>query len=367
MAKIKRKLARDALVYLDPRWTSFQSIDLLKEFLDDREAASPIRVAAQASSDLSQLAELEQKLVSAGFDAGIARPALLELLLRPTVALARSTAEGDDLLQAVVVSRDPEKTDTYIEDLDLRLWLRVRATGNRPPIVDVAGFGFELINAQEARGVSDLFAELADWLSQFPSPLDAGKAPGGQLVLLGNPVNASLSETPPDWSARLIRVAAAFGMSFRGVVSHSEAISFADDTFIVSIDPNVARVAVHNGTPEEAITRMASMGKSFGDLLSEIINLLLTHKFEPDEAALETSRALSEGEHIFHRKIGNSRKFDRFDSGSPTPCKHGSGGFVRFHGPKSTKGMERRYTNFKPEMLFHCGKFPNCGVYAAFH
>ena len=367
MAKTKRKLARNALLYLDPRWTSFRNIDLLQAFLDDRDAASPIRAAAQASSDLSQLADLEQKLVAAGFDADVAGPAVLELLLRPTVALARSAAEGDDLLQAVVVSRDPAKIDTYLEDQDLRLWLRVRATGHRPPTIDVADFGFELFDTQEARGASDLFAELADWLCQFPTPLDPGKAPHGELVLLGNPVKAGLSMVPPDWSARMIQVAAALGMSFRGVVSHSEAVSFADDAFIVSTDSDVARVAVRNGTPEETITRLTSMGKSFGELLSEIINLLLIHKVEPDDAASESSQALSDGERIYHRKIGNSRKFDRFDAGSPTPCKHGSGGFVRFRGPKSTKGMERRYTNFTPEMLFHCGKFPNCGVYAVMH
>jgi hypothetical protein len=367
VAKTKRKLARDALAYMDPRWTSFQPVDLLKAFLGDHDTASPVRLAAQATSDLSQLASLEQRLIAAGFEAEVAGPALLELLLRPTVALARSTADGDDLLQAVVVSRDPQRSKTYIEDSDLRLWIRVSATGNRPPRIEVNGFGCDLFDTQETSDVGNLFAELTEWLSQFPLPLPAGKAPGGELVLLGNPANANLSEVPPDWSAQLIRVAAALGMSFRGVISHSEAVSFSDCAVIVSVDSDVARAAIRNGTPEGFITKLTSMRKSFGDLLLEITNLLLARKSEADEAAPQTSRSLSEGERVFHRKIGNSRKFDRFDAGSPAPCKHGQGGFVRFHGPKSTKGMERRYTNFTPDMLFHCGKYPNCGVYAAFH
>jgi len=79
-----------------------------------------------------------------------------------------------------------------------------------------------------------------------------------------------------------------------------------------------------------------------------------------------TKRDLEPGEKVFHRKVGNNRKFDNFDAGSPKPCSHGVDSFERFHGDKSLKGMARRYGNFQKEWLRHCGKYPDCNVYAVF-
>lgn len=367
MARTKRRLARDALEYIEPQWARFRNLDVKQTFRDDHDSSSPIRLAAQAATSLDPLADLERQLVDVGFGIEVATTTILELLLRPTVALAKSVVGGEELLQAVVISRDPQMTGSYLEDSDLRLWLRVRVVGKRPPEFEIIEFAYELFDAQEERGGSELVAQLSDWIAEFPAALPAGKPIGGQLVLLGNPTKANLSGTPSDWSAKLIRLASSFGMSFRGVISHGDASSFASDTLIASVDPAVERAAIRNGISDESVTRLTCMGKSFEDLLTEIANLLLTHRAEPDDEGTQTSRALAAGERVFHRKIGNSRKFDRFDEGSPKPCQHPVNQYFRVNGPKSTKGMARRYTNFEASMLFHCGKYPNCGVYAVFH
>lgn len=367
MAKAKRRLARDALQFIDPRWIPTRSAGVEPAFLDAGDCSSPVRVAVQVKTDVSPLADLVQKLIDGGFDADIAGSAVLELLLHPTIALAKSEPAGEKLLQAIVISRDPEKQGSHIEDSELRLCLRVQVIGGRPPIIEVVGFDFDLFDTEEERDGCVLVAEVATWLAEFPVPPLGGKGPGGQLILLGNPAKAHLTCVPADWSAKLIQVASAFGMSFRAVVSHSEASDFSPQAFIVSTDPNVARVAVGNGTPVAQLTPLTCKGQSFEDLVFEMIDRLIAHKSEDADVAPPTSRALADGECVYHRKVGNSRKFDRFDSGSSSPCTHGSSGFMRVHGPKSTKGMARRYTNFTPDMLFHCGKYPNCGVYAVFH
>jgi len=74
---------------------------------------------------------------------------------------------------------------------------------------------------------------------------------------------------------------------------------------------------------------------------------------------------LKPGQVVYHRKIATSPKYDHFDAGSSQPCMHGASGFKPFtSAPKAVKGMERRYANFESSMLMHCGKYPNCGMYA---
>jgi len=75
-------------------------------------------------------------------------------------------------------------------------------------------------------------------------------------------------------------------------------------------------------------------------------------------------RSLGKGERVYHRKIGSGGNADVFDEGRTDPCPHGASGFKKFSkAPKALKGMQRRYLNVTDQSLYHCGKYPNCGMY----
>jgi hypothetical protein len=116
-----------------------------------------------------------------------------------------------------------------------------------------------------------------------------------------------------------------------------------------------------------AVLEVGQPGSPGIELLRDARTVLVGHALDLARPTGHPARALEPGEAVYHRKVGDSGgNYDRFHEGSPTPCSHGAASYRRFAGAdKAVKGMQRRYTNFSASMLYHCSKYPNCGVYCA--
>ncbi|TDC64741.1 hypothetical protein E1258_07530 [Micromonospora sp. KC207] len=185
-----------------------------------------------------------------------------------------------------------------------------------------------------------------------------------EVLILGMPTPGYL-ETPPDWEARLRTTAAVVGLRLSIVAAprelSSQALAERADLVVV-ITGRDWRLSIERFDQlEKPVERIGSPGATFQSLHSEFRQHIVAVMWG---AALPSGTGpieLLSGQRVYHRKVPGGRGFDRFDDGSDSPCAHGKDGFVAWSGDKASKGMLRRYSNFR---LLHCSQYPNCGMYA---
>jgi hypothetical protein len=107
-------------------------------------------------------------------------------------------------------------------------------------------------------------------------------------------------------------------------------------------------------------------GSPFADLLAHVRQTLTPIALDIPTRSPHEKRELRPGEIVYHRKVGEGQKYDKFDEGSTKPCSCNKTFMPLSAAPKASWGMERRYSNFhdKDVQLKHCPRYPNCNMYA---
>ncbi|TFC22094.1 hypothetical protein E3O55_18935 [Cryobacterium sp. MDB1-18-2] len=373
MARTIQELERSATSYLGSRDVFDSRMDIAEEFRLGRKLRAPIRCALEESSSFLFVGDLERSLAKNLVDLGLKEslaPAMIwEVLAEPSVALAAEEHGNHKFRQAVVIARDGNSSP-----FDLRLVVDAvivprghdaRQQRTPPAIVSVA-VSIDMYDLDEEPETARLVRELLDWCLEFPAPLSERRSRPQPMAFVGDPRRIGIEEVPDSWRQYLTILAAMFmltaevkdGPSFDGTLS-------SKTTLVVKLDPYAGKTLV---VPSDTgIVLIDARGRTFMSVVDEIsIHLVTREAALVDIQNATAARDLLPGERVYHRKIGSSRNFDRFNEGSPKPCSHGESSFIPWHGPKATKGLERRYTNFEPGMHKHCSRYPTCGMYAVF-
>lgn len=370
MAKSGPSYLRAAPGLLDARERHGVSAGFVDELAADRDSRVPLRHFLEKSSDFSFVQIVSSSLSAWALAEGLPAelgPELAELVIAaPSIAMSRMSTEVDRLVrQAVVLGRSEGVPLDILVRLDSRISAQpnIYASGRRtPPAVARTEVSTSFIDLEDRSGPVTLVSQLVGWRKEFTHPKDT--VAGGSAVVLGDPSGLGVTGTPPEWRTRVTEVIEAFGFDAHLFASRFSGTVPRNTRAIFRLDP-------YSGADPQAplglvVTDVDARGLTFDAVLDVIIAQLVLASDPSDPAVDPTFRALKPGERVFHRKQGSGRSFDRFDAGSSAPCSHGVASFVRFSGDKSTKGFRRRYSNFADDMLYHCRKYPNCGMYAVF-
>lgn len=362
----KKKTARLACRALDyvvpahpPDIASGQAA--LQHFLAST-AGSPARAAVEGRSDHSFVQLLIDGLVGSGLEPTVACAASAAVLANPTLAVQKTTDEGVLILQSIVLARpDESATETQVV-------VRLLHRGGKPPLVEFLEADVVPFDVTDDNEVCGLVEAVERWSREFPMPAHVfpNPLPLPEWAWLGDLTWAGLLELPADWREQLKAIGGVYGEPPLVAESAEAASQYKVGErcgFVVA--PPAVKWSSDVHIPEESGCEIESIGSdavTFADLLQELRSLVYA-KAAAAHAPPPPSRDLEDSEVVYHRKIGNSRAFDRFDEGTAKPCKHGAASFVSWGGDKAKKGMARRYDNFTAAMLIHCSKFPNCNVY----
>lgn len=334
-----------------------------------KTAKAPILNALSSTSDLTFVDEIIAELQQLGLDQDVAVVAAAAVLTAPTLSL-RHARDANSLLQAVILSRDEQRTD-QLGSSDLNVVLRVAVQGQierpgmprQPPSVISFTVEGDFVDLDNDDDLGTIGYQVLQHIREYPVLPRRRRHRDPSVTIVGSPNLPGNIDVPESWRKDLQTIAAAFATDLHLDARSTNDIVDAPDASVhgFALDPSAKRRL------PEAIesTVLDSRVHSWSTLLGQLIATLATALDEGAEPS--RSRALASGEHVFHRKVRNSRKFDVFDDGTDTPCSHGAAGFVPWtNSPKAVKGMARRYDNFDSSMLRHCNKYPNCGVYAVF-
>lgn len=333
------------------------------------DGSAPITHALAPQSDLGFIDDLTSQAISAGLERALAESLVASVLASPSLALRRSRNGNGEFLQAKIFQRDDSRGDALSQsDIAVAVFAtiapRAEARGGprTPPAVTFSQVDVAMVDASSTADLGEIGHQAMGWFRDYPAPPAPRRSRHPEFAVIGDPGVRGSVDVPDAWRDDVRALARVYGLDLKlELRSGRERLELSDNTvhaFVLD--------AAFAGRVPEGITSTAldSRQMSWRKMLSEMAGKLALATEE--EELPVTSRELASGERVFHRKIGNSRHFDRFDSGSPDPCKHQVGSFVPWGGPKATKGMARRYSNFHPSMLRHCGKYPNCNVYAVF-
>ena len=370
MAKKVRRLARDGLHYLDAVFLDGAVDELTSAISDADESFAPVRCWLQAKSDFDFANQVAATIASQlGVDDEIANAMAGQLILDPAVAFARSSAGHEVFLQAIVIERDFERQPVPIED-DVRLVLRasgipkVQVAGQplQPPAITDVSVDVQLVDAGADRNL--LLRELTDWAIEFAAGGPSERAGHTRsVVVLGSPSNIALRDVPDNWREVLAHAADILGSSARIEAGNPRFNGRVDrsTTYAIVVDPFVANLWAKEDREGIAVDESIQRGMSFDDAFDAVMALLIPEQVDEEP---ESKRTLAANDIFYHRKVGDSRGgHDNFSGPSNKPLCNHNAGYVHFRGPKSRKGMARVYSNFDNKMLYHCDKFPNCGVY----
>lgn len=337
---------------------------------------SLLRQQLQRRSDTGFLDRLHAEFQDVGFSSGHALACLRAVVNSPGAALIKKGSTGRrEHLHAVL-----------IKDADLHggahlITARVAVNSGKPPQVVDSAVHMQRVDLTDPDGQAELCAQMEEWWREFDvRELMPKPARRTDLAWLGDPRSSGYYDVPADWDTRLRAVASVLGMDIRPVVNANQLNARQAEVFDTS-----DIVALLHGWPpgrrlktdtklEPTPLVVGSAGSTFSELLMDVRQRLLPIALGAERDPFEP-RELKPGEIVFHRKLDKSHKskksrppdYDHFDAGSSQPCGHGEEGFeVYKSADKATKGMARRYTNFWSDdiQLKHCGKAPNCGMYA---
>jgi hypothetical protein len=328
-----------------------------------------LRSLTERRTDFGFLDGLVSALSAEGFTAAEAWDALAVAVNNPAVALRRSRAHGgSDLLQATAVERAGEPRQRSL------LVLTAAVTADKPPNVRDAAVRLLHRDWADREALAAVAEQLEIWRREYRFiPGLHSEHLEHTWAWLGDPAMCGYQAIPPNWEEEVRFLGAVFGL--RTLVARSPGDAKGqnlEQRIHLGVHLNGARGAWQR-LPDEvlarwAVDRLGQPGSTFAELLGEVRQLLVEDLLLRLNETRHAPRALKPGEVVYHRKVSPQPSgYDRFDEGRPDPCGHGADSFRRWNGEKSRKGMARLYTNFAPNMLYHCSHYPNCGVYCVRH
>jgi hypothetical protein len=325
-----------------------------------------IRLLAERRTDFTFLESMADALTADGFSEQESWDALASTINNPAVVVRRSRADGRlDVLQATAVDQTIRQCRRSL------IVLTAVVTRNKPPEVcmpHVQALPCNWDDPEELRLISE---RLEGWRRDYS--FGSGGKQLEQLdytwVWLGDPTGGYRS-VPTNWEERVRAVGAVLGL--HTLIARSPA-----DAKAQTLEQRIHLGVMLNGVrgawdrlSDDVLGRWTSErlgqpGEQFSELLTAVRSLLIEDLLMRISERVAKSRMVGPGEVVYHRKVSPQPKgYDRFDEGRTEPCSHGAESFQRWNGDKSRKGMARIYSNFTPDMLYHCSRYPNCGVYS---
>lgn len=356
MGKRSARLSVDAIEHFDTTVAvPVESIEA--EFRQATNSSSPIRVGLGAAANLDFIEPLVDDLVHFGVEAGQAERFLATVLIAPTIAMM--DAFGCGVLQSVLVK---DVDDEHATRVTVRAELETNARGGVLSNVKVTAEPFDPEDIQERAA---LIAALSFEALRYPVPAPtAGRVM--TVAVVGNPSRQGLLDSGHSWNDVLKSMARALNVDLQ-IRTSSQSLKDAlpqSTGAVFLFDPSLES-SLRSTNPKVTPHTVECSGRELRRIVEDIALAVLTELESTSAVApIANRRKLYAGDKYFHRKVGTSAAFDRF--GDPCkPCSHNS--FVRyFRAAKAEKGMARIYENFRPDMLYHCSKGYNCGIYAVF-
>jgi len=375
MARPTAQPIRDALGFLEPRDVAAAPADFDAVWADDKPSSSLLRGALDRVSDYSFVTTIRDaiadQLVAEDLPATLAAAVIPELLRRPAFAVDKRDGELLHVRHAVIIGRDETLELPFEIVVRVDAWVKRRHVpqGERvavPGSVVRVEVDLRMVDMEGDAQLGDVMAQYLGWLAEFPAPVTTARDLPNTVVFLGSPTALGCEGAPEEWRQGLIRLAQAFNCA---------AVFHHGPDFTGSVGANVRQVFRFEpyrgekpvGPEGEELTAVdIDVRAEPYEAVFQRVAVALANHAEADAPARFALRALEPGERVYHRKVGNNRRYDNFDEGSPTPCAHGEESFQRFGRDKARKGMAHRYSNFEVSWLRHCSKFPNCNLYAVF-
>lgn len=360
-SKSKVRLDCRALPYLQPTGWPNPSVDPAGELIR-MQTRSPVRAVVEAKSDLTFVGDLSRDLESLGLSKPDSRAATMQVLASPTVAARRSLGGGEELLQSVILDRRNG-------DAEIQVTVRLKIIPGKPGSARLIDVDADFVDLATTADQLEAVRAVELWRREFPRPNETFPEPFPipDWAWVGDATQFPLL-APPDWHRLVSLLGEVYGV--RALIADSPTRLQAlrvDERVDLAFVLRGAKWATSFPSAQrresiEVVVLSADHSFTFDAALDEARETLLTFATAGTSSKLEV-RDLDPGEVVYHRKTGSSRRFDTFDQGSSSPCKHGAASFQPWGGDKATKGMARRYGNFIPDMLIHCNHFPNCGMY----
>ncbi len=354
---------------LDARSPGAIAEDPVAAVLAETRSPAPLRQMLEKRSDTAFFGDLHKSLVDDGLTAVAATHALAAVTNWPVLSVLRSLTElrRTELLQAVIV----EPTG---EDPGQLVVVTATLEPSKPPKTEKAAATVLPVDLKDESDWVAVAVQVEEWwLSYGPKSVTIPPAGAPRTFgLLGDPATSGYRNVPGGWTSRITAMAAVLGMTtfVAPTPAHAKAQSLhqrLDVAFMVNGAVGWAEQCERLTAAGKKVLKGGQPGTSFNELLMAARDTLVPFAFAAARPIAHAPRELLPGQCVYHRKIANSGgAYDSFGEGSTSPCKHGAGAFVRFSGTdKALKGMQRIYTNFEGSMLYHCRKFPNCGMYCA--
>jgi hypothetical protein len=254
------------------------------------------------------------------------------------------------------------------------LVLTATVKSSKPPEIDNAAVEILPIDWESIDDRCALALQLEKWWRDYelrPGDFDQPYEDAPRSVgWFGSPDSRTYRDVPNGWESQIRALAAILGMRIHLSNSpHEAAAQSVHERVDFAVALNGTHgwdvVRSHFDSLEKDLLDCGSPGSDFDSLLAAARRVLIPYVMDCIEPDPLPPCELTPGVAVYHRKISpQPRNYDRFDAGSPSPCIHGADSFERWSGDKAVKGMQRIYSNFDPKMLYHCSKFPRCGVYA---
>ena len=372
MARPEARPLRGALSFLDLCSVPDTTEDFVDAWAANKKPVDLVRSHLEVRSTFGFVddirAALEDALTAAGPEKELADALLPQLLTAPGFSSVK--ADGDDKLirQAALFERPSEDDFEILVTVDIRItpWQRIPDSRERvPAAATCVAVTCDLFDMADDTDLGRVMTEHMRMLREFPETRQNPRSATAAVTMLGDLTAIGTEGAPETWRNDIELLAEAFHIdpsfrrepTFTGTVSDSTA-------HVIRFEPYEGIAPLTHDGEEIPFTEVQARTLTYGEIFHAV-----AVAFADLEEATETDpyapRALTAGQKVFHRKIGNSRKYDRFDKGSDSPCKHNS--FVVWNkSPKAAKGFHRRYTNFQDGWLRHCARGMNCGMYAAF-
>lgn len=323
-----------------------------------------LRALTERRTDFAFVETMADGLVEAGFAAADAWDAVAATVNTPSMVLRRDHPDGgSDILQAVAVDhraaeqrRSVVVATAYVTD------------GKPPEVRDPRAFVLPP-DLNDVAGIRLVTARLEEWRRAYR--FGAG---GNQIdhrhhtwVWLGDPVVSGYREVPPNWEEQVRSVGGVLGLKtlIARTPAHAKKAQVLEERIHLSVMMN-GLGSTWDQLPEKWTSeQLGRPGGPFSELLADVRAFLIDDLLIRLDERRTTSRVIKPGEVVYHRKISPQPKgYDRFDDGRSEPCQHGADAFEKWNGDKSRKGMAKVYSNFTPDMLYHCSRYPNCHVYS---
>lgn len=323
----------------------------------------PVSALLERGSDWSFVDNLIQEVQDYGLTAEQAEGVVEAVLGQPAV-VASSRYPVDKEYFSLAVLDEPVADTVSVVTASFKI------DGAKPPLIHDLDLQLHDIDLDSEDGAMGLLVLLERQQRRLGLPR-LSKRPATEprtVIWAGDPNFGGYWDIPPDWPQLIRSMGIVLAVDTVVITTPAEFKHKAaqdSDQLVIFVD-GVDREKWDDVIDFDQVEIAGQPGTRFEDLLGEVRNLVFARIGAVSEGVQTEPVILSDGQHVYHRKIGSGGSADVFDAGRDHACKHGAGGYIKFtKAPKALKGMQRRYENFTEDNLYHCGKFPACGMYLA--